>query len=120
MLRRILLAGCALPLLLSACASNPTALVIPRENNQFETIGMGKTRVIALGHAMQSATAACKNGSRPIVVNDQSQYRGVVNEQTGRIVDQVGGIIGAITGNSTPSISRDDDYEVTVRFYCQR
>ncbi len=105
---------------LTACASNPSnALVIPRENNQFDTVGLGKSKVAALNVAMQNVNSACRGKGSPVVVNEQTKYNGVINEDTGRIIEQVGAAVGAIAGVKAPGIARDDDYEVTLRFYCR-
>jgi hypothetical protein len=107
--------------LLTACASTPTSLVIPRENSQYDTVGIGKTRIIAMNQAMQSANSTCHaQRGQAIVISDKTRYNGVVDEQTGRIIERVGSAVGAIAGIVSPSISRDDDYEVTVTFRCQR
>lgn len=114
----ILLAGV---LTLTACATTPSTLVIPRENQQYDTIGMGKTRVAAMSKAMQGAEQYCKNQrATPVVVGEQVKYNGVISEQTGRVVEQVGAVVGAITGVASPQLARDDDYEVSIRFRCQR
>jgi hypothetical protein len=106
---------------LTACASTPTSLVIPRENSQYDTVGMGKTRIIAMNQAMQSANSTCHaQRGQAIVISDKTRYNGVVDEQTGRIIERVGSAVGAIAGIVSPSISRDDDYDVTVTFRCQR
>lgn len=108
-------------LTLSACATTPYTLVIPRENQQYDTIGMGKTRVAALSKAMQGAEQYCKNQrATPVVVNEQVKYNGVISEQTGRVVEQVGAVVGAITGVASPQLARDDDYEVSLRFRCAK
>lgn len=108
-------------LTLTACATTPQTLVIPRENQQYDTVGMGKSRVIALGKAMQGAEQYCKNQrATPVVVDEQVKYHGVISEQTGRVVEQVGAVVGAITGVASPQLARDDDYEVNLRFRCQR
>lgn len=106
-------------LLLAACATTPNPLVIPRENNQYDTVGMGKTRVIALNQAMQSVNATCRGkGGNPVVINDETKYNGVVSEETGRLIERVGSAVGAIAGIASPNMSRDDDYQVTVHFRC--
>lgn len=108
-------------LLLSACATTPSnPLVIARENNTFETIGQGKTRTVALTNSMNNTQKTCRN-QQVIVTDEQTRYNGVVSEQTGRVLEQVGSVVGVLTGKGSlgQSIARDDDYEVTVKFYCR-
>ncbi|MEC7120013.1 MAG: hypothetical protein VXW65_08955 [Pseudomonadota bacterium] len=100
------------------CATTPSAPVIQRDNNQFETTGMGKTRAAALDTALKAASKTCQR-SQAIVISDQTQYNGVVDEKTGRLIEQVGTAVGVMTGMKTPQIARDDDYAVTVKFYCK-
>jgi ABC-type Fe3+-hydroxamate transport system substrate-binding protein len=105
--------------LLAACATTPNPLVIPRENNQYDTVGIGKTRIIALNQAMQSVNTTCRSkGGNPVVISDETRYNGVVSEETGRLIERVGSAVGAIAGIASPNISRDDDYQVTVHFRC--
>jgi PBP1b-binding outer membrane lipoprotein LpoB len=107
-------------MLLSGCATAPvnSTTVIQRENNQFEVIGLGKTKTLAMNNAVNSANKFCKN-KNTIVASEQVKYNGVVEEKTGRMIDQAAGVIGVLMGGKTPTVSRDDDYEVALKFYCQ-
>lgn len=109
-------------LTLTACTTTPqNYLVIPREHQQYDTIGTGKSRVAALGKAMQGAEEYCtRQRATPVVIDEQTKYNGVISEQTGRVVEQVGAVVGAITGVASPQLAREDDYEVSLRFRCQR
>lgn len=120
-LKILLLAALVPSLLLAACATTPSSLVIPRENSQYDTVGVGKTRLVAMNQAIKSANSTCQSQrGQMVVVSDKTRYNGVVDEQTGRIIERVGSAVGAIAGIASPSMSRDDDYEVTVTFRCQR
>lgn len=46
-------------------------------------------------------------------------YNGILNERTGRMIEQGVSVAGAIFGQSAPKLSRDDDFEYTVKFRCQ-
>jgi hypothetical protein len=118
MFKPLLLGGLSVALL-AGCAVTPLGPpVIQRENNQFETTGAGKTRAIALQSAMTSANKTC-GSNQTIVVQDVVKYNGLVDEKTGRLIEQVGGVVGVLTGMKNPQIARDDDYNVTVTFYCR-
>lgn len=105
-------------LALTACQSTPTAPVMQRANSTFETTGLGKTKVQAQQQALDSAKKTC--GMRqPIVLTDNVTYNGVLDERTGRMIDQVGSVVGAVLGAKSPDLSRDDDYEYTISFRCQ-
>ena len=54
-----------------------------------------------------------------IIVDDTVKYNGILNERTGRMVGQVGSVVGSIFDTGTPDLSRDDDYEYKINFRCQ-
>ena len=103
---------------LSACQSTPTSPVMQRANATFETTGIGKTKVQAQQNALNSAKKTC--GMRqPIILTNNVVYNGVLDERTGRMIDQVGTVVGAVLGAKSPDLSRDDDYEYNISFRCQ-
>ncbi|WP_130802793.1 hypothetical protein [Acinetobacter ihumii] len=109
-------------LLLTACASNPTAsTAIQRENNQFEVTGVGKTNLIAKNNAVDATNKTCKS-STAVVVDEKTTYngvlKGVVDDETGKMVEAAAGVIGSITGRNA-SLAKDDDYQTTLTFYCK-
>ena len=67
---------------------------------------------------MASAKKTC-GSRRAIVVKDEVRYNGVFNEKTGRMIDQMGSIAGAVLGTGSPNLSRDDDFEYDISFRCQ-
>lgn len=102
---------------LSACQSTPTNLpVLQRANNTLETTGLGKSKNIAKVNALHIATEQCR-GKSPIVLTDNYQYNGVLDENMGRAADQAIGMIGSVFG-SKKTLARDDDYEYTMTFRC--
>ena len=112
-----------LTILLSACASTPTnSLAIQKENNQFEVTGLGKTQIISKNNAVSAANKACGRSSTPIIVDEKTQYqgalKGVVNEQTGQMIQAAASILGSVTGVKT-GIAQDEDYQTTLTFRCQ-
>ncbi len=109
-------------LLLTACASNPTSTAaIQKENNQFEVTGVGKTNLIAKNNAVDAANKTCKR-STAIVVDEKTNYngvlKGVVDEDTGKMVEAAASVIGSISGKNA-SFAKDDDYQTTLTFYCK-
>ncbi|ENU37317.1 MULTISPECIES: hypothetical protein [Acinetobacter] len=116
-----LLGGLALGL--TACASTPTnTLAIQKENNQYEVTGIGKTSLIAKNNAVSAAQKTCTRNTSPIVVDEKTAYqgvlKGVVDEQTGKMVEAAAGVIGTLTGKNA-SLAKDDDYQTTLTFYCK-
>lgn len=104
---------------LTACATQPTSsLAIQKENNQYQVTGIGKNKITAQNNAVKAAQNTCKRGTAPVVSNESTQYNGVVDESTGKIINQAGSIAGAILGKDV-NISQDTDYNVTLDFYCK-
>ena len=103
---------------LSACQSTPTAPVMQRANSTFETTGLGKTKVVAQQKALDSAKKTCSM-RQPIILTNKVIYNGVLDERTGRMIDQVGTVVGAVLGAKSPNLARDDDYEYNISFRCQ-
>ncbi|MDN3441133.1 hypothetical protein QL898_05770 [Psychrobacter sp. APC 3279] len=105
-------------LVLSACQSTPSSPVIQRANSIYETTGIADTKVKAQQNAIDSAQKTCRS-KQVIIVDDNVKYNGILNERTGRMVGQVGAVVGSIFGTGTPDLSRSDDYEYTINFRCQ-
>ncbi|KGT48071.1 hypothetical protein [Acinetobacter sp. HR7] len=124
-MKNILTMGAALAtaLALTACSSNPTnTTAIQKENNQFEVTGLGKTQVIAKNNAVNAASKTCGSRATPIIVDEQSTYdgalKGVVDEQTGQMIQAAAKVLGNIAGTGN-NINSDDDYQTTLTFRCQ-
>ena len=113
-----LTAALAAMLALSACQSTPSSPVIQRANSVYETTGIADTKVKAQQNAIDSAQKTCRS-KQVIIVDDNVKYNGILNERTGRMVGQVGSVVGSIFGTGTPDLSRDDDYEYKINFRCQ-
>ena len=105
-------------LALSACQSTPSSPVIQRANSIYETTGIAQTKVKAQQNAIDSAQQTCRS-KQVIIVEDNVKYNGILDERTGRMVGQVGAVVGSIFGTGTPDLSRDDDYEYHIKFRCQ-
>lgn len=105
-------------LALSACQSTPSSPVIQRANATYETTGIAETKIKAQQNALDSAQKTCRS-KQVIIVNDTVKYNGILDERTGRMVGQVGAVVGSIFGTGSPDLSRSDDYEYTINFRCQ-
>lgn len=105
-------------LALSACQSTPSSPVIQRADATFETTGIAETKVKAQQNAIDSAQKTCRS-KQVIIVNDTVKYNGILDERTGRMVGQVGAVVGSIFGTGSPDLSRSDDYGYTINFRCQ-
>lgn len=113
-----LTATLAAALALSACQSTPSSPVIQRANSIYETTGIGVTKVKAQQNAIDSADKTCR-GKQVIIVEDKVKYNGILNERTGRMIGQMGSVVGSVLGTGSPDLSRNDDYEYTIDFRCQ-
>lgn len=103
---------------LTACQSTPTAPVVARADHSFETTGLGKSKLDAQKDALLAAKKQCRFKT-PIVIKDSTHYNGVLGEKTDRLLNKGANVLGAMMGNSLPELSRDDDYEYTIKFKCQ-
>ncbi|TXJ05772.1 MAG: hypothetical protein E6Q26_00265 [Acinetobacter sp.] len=119
----IIAALATLTLGLGACATTPSnTLAIQKENNQYEVTGVGKTALIAKNNAIRAAQQTCTGNTTPVMVDEKTTYqgvlKGVVDDETGKLVEAAAGVIGTITGKNT-SLAKDDDYQTTLTFYCK-
>ncbi|WP_350558490.1 hypothetical protein [Psychrobacter sp. CAL346-MNA-CIBAN-0220] len=103
---------------LSACQSTPSSPVIQRANSIYETTGLGITKVKAQQNALDSASKTCRS-KQVIIVEDEVKYNGILNERAGRMIGQMGSVVGSVFGTGSPDLSRNDDYEYTINFRCQ-
>lgn len=105
--------------LLSACASTTsTSPVLTRADGTFETTGLGTTKLKAQEAALSAAKKQCGTRS-PVIISDKTTYNGVLDERTGRMIEQGASVVGAVFGQATPNLSRDDDYEYQIKFQCR-
>ncbi|WOE31710.1 MULTISPECIES: hypothetical protein [unclassified Acinetobacter] len=110
-------------ILLAACTSTPQnhTIAIQKENNLFEVTGLGKTSIIAKNNAINAANKTCGQATT-IVVSEKTTYngvlQGVVDQETGKLIEAATTVIGKISGSNT-SIASDDDYQTTLNFQCK-
>ena len=105
-------------MVLGACQSTPSSPVIQRANSIYETTGVADTKIKAQQNALASAKSTCRT-KQVIVVDDKVTYNGILDERTGRMVGQVGAVVGSIFGTGSTDLSREDDYEFKINFRCQ-
>ena len=107
---------------LSGCASTEEMTnVIPREGGIYEVVATAEDKQEALSSALSAAQTECKQrGMRFVVVDRKEEYKGaLLTEGTSKAVNTVSEVVTATTGNYVPSLSRDDDYRVTMLFKCE-
>ena len=105
-------------IVLGACQSTPSSPVIQRANSIYETTGVADTKIKAQQNALTSAKSTCRT-KQVIIVEDKVTYNGILDERTGRMVGQVGAVVGSIFGTGSTDLSREDDYEYKINFRCQ-
>lgn len=110
-------------ILLAACSSTPISntTAIQRPNSQFEVTGLGKSNIIAKNNAVNAANKTCGKASA-IIIDEKTAYNGVLNgvvdQQTGQIIQAATNVLGKIAGTNT-DIAKDDDYQTTLTFQCK-
>lgn len=110
-------------LLLTACATSPSnSLAIQKENNQYEVTGLGKSQIIAKNNAISAANKTCGKKASPVVTDEKTNYngalKGVVDEQTGQLIQAAANVLGNLSGKNA-GLSKDDDYQSVLTFRCQ-
>jgi cytochrome oxidase Cu insertion factor (SCO1/SenC/PrrC family) len=108
--------------LVSACGTTkPRGTVIPQADNTYQTIAPGGSENAALKAALASAEWECKERNmRHIVLDKQTEYKGVVSQESNKMIDTAAGIFAAASGRFVPTLSGNDDYQVTLKFSCQQ
>lgn len=105
---------------LSGCATTKMGNVIPEENDLYQVISVGKTADAALASALYSAETTCKQRHlRHIVLEHKTEYKGLVSESAGQVIDKALEIILKETGGKSPTISEENDYRTTMQFRCE-
>ncbi|KAF1026518.1 hypothetical protein [Acinetobacter sp.] len=110
-------------LFLTACASNPTqTLAIQKADNQYEVTGLGKDQITAKNNAIVAANKTCGKKAAPVLIDEKTEYhgtlKGVVDEQTGKMITAAAGVIGSVMGKNY-GIEKDTDYQTTLTFSCK-
>lgn len=108
---------------LTACASNPTqSLAIQKADNQYEVTGIAKSQLQAKNNAIAAANNTCGKKAAPILIDEKTQYTGVLNgvvdEKTGQLITAAAGVLGSVLGTNN-SLEKDTDYQTTLTFRCK-
>ncbi len=118
-----LLGLASLALFMTACTTTPTqSLAIQKANNQYEVTGLGKSQLISKNNAITAANSTCGKNAAPVLVEEKSEYngalKGVVDEQTGKMITAAAGVLGSVMGKSN-AIEKDTDYQTVLTFTCK-
>lgn len=108
-------------LALAGCASTPEmGNVIPQAGGIYQVAGLAESNEIALKSALYSAETTCKaQRKRHVVTGKQTKYKGTVSEDTNRSVNSAAQVLANVTGKWVPTLSNDDDYQITLTFTCE-
>lgn len=115
-----LAAAVALIALTAGCASEQMGNVIPKPNNRYDVVGKGASEDDAMQMSLKTAEATCKSRNmRHVVLGHQTKYKGLVSEQTNKVINTGASIIAALSTKAVPTLSDEDDYQVTMEFSCE-
>nr|WP_319564227.1 hypothetical protein [uncultured Rhodoferax sp.] len=105
----------------AGCASTPPlGNVIPQAGGSYQVISTGSTKNDALASALHTAESTCSaRKMHHIVSGEQTKYKGVVSEETNTTLNKAQEIIAATTGAWLPTLSGDEDYQMTMSFSCE-
>lgn len=116
-----LIIAAALATLLAGCAA-PTKMgnIIPQAGGKYQVVTSGESKDEALKSALFSAESTCKERKmRHIVTSQKTSYQGMVSEDANRTMDKAAGVVAALSGAWVPTLSNDDDYQITIGFACE-
>lgn len=118
---RAVLSVIAVSLLAVGCASSPRlGNVIPQTGGNYQVMTFGASNEEALESALHSAEVTCKaKNMHHIVSGQQTKYKGVVSEDTNKALNVAQQIIASTAYTWVPTLSRDDDYQMTMSFTCE-
>ena len=108
--------------ILGGCAASPKmGNIIPQSGGKYQVITTGPSRDEALKSALFSAESTCKERNMRHIVSAQStSYKGMVSEEANKTMNRAASIVGAVTGTWIPTLSEDEDYQMTLGFSCEK
>lgn len=111
----------AAAVIVAGCTSTPKmGNVIPEEGGIYQVVTTGESNDTALSSALHSAKTTCEQRqSRFVVLDQKTEYKGLVSEDSNRAIDKVAGIVSAVAFIPIPTLSGDDDYRITMQFKCE-
>lgn len=104
--------------LVAGCQTTPTAPVMQRANQTYETTGFGNSKAKAQHMALANAKSTCGH-KNAIVLTDKTTYHGVLDEHTDKVIQKAGRIASSVLGFGNPKIVGDEDYEFAISFRCE-
>lgn len=106
---------------LAGCASPPgIGNVIPAAGGHYPIIGVDSSSAIAMKPALCTAETTCKPlCMHRIVTGQQTLYRGAHSESANRPASSVTDAAASLTHIWIPSLSTDDDYQITLSLTCE-
>jgi hypothetical protein len=117
-----LIVATILILLTAGCSSTRTTSVMPRQDNVYQISATSDDKNDALDATLKQAKKTCKaKDMHYVVVDEQSKYQGVLSENTAKNINKAASIaeVFYFPLMFIPSLTSDDDYEVTVLFKCE-
>ncbi len=103
-------------LVLSACVSQPTTTTALKNIN-YEVTGVGKTQLDAKTNAINVAKQKCGADASPVVITEHSNYQGVLNETTGKVLQKANTVVDKIKGSESDKHAAD--YQTIFVIQCR-
>lgn len=107
-------------LALAGCASTPRlGNVIPEAGGHYQAIGLGGSSEAAVSSALYTAQMTCQpQHMHHVVTGQQMQYKEALSEGASRAISSVSQAVSSLAHAWGPTMSREDDYQITLSFTC--
>lgn len=104
---------------LTGCASQKLGTVIPQPDGMYQVMGTGAAKNDALEMALHTAETTCRKVQRRhVVLAQNTKYKGLVSEDANATLNKASEFAAAFAGAWLPTLSNDDDYQVTLAVRC--
>lgn len=120
-MKKSLIIAASIAALLTGCASGPKmGNIIPQAGGVYQVVTSGESKDEALKSALFSAESTCKERKmRHVVTSQKTAYKGMVSEDANRTINKAADIASTLSGGWIPTLSNDDDYQMTLGFTCE-
>lgn len=119
-MKKTLIAAAAIVMLVTGCASTKMGNIIPQAGGQYQVVTSGPSKEEALKSALYSAETTCKGRSmRHVMTSQQTTYKGMLSEGANDTMNKVANLAATVAGAWLPTLSSDDDYQMTMGFTCE-